>query len=237
MDYDITQFLDTIPFILEMEGQGLVTRTFRRLDPQRQNQIIQAILEEAYETSPDEINVKKVAARSASSIGSLYQYFGNRENLLEFTTRLVTRTMVASMESVHQYLMDMPLREALKTYLTSGVEYSRMMGGYIRYYAAAAYRGTPGLGEKVVRPVAEIMQQLVRELIRAAMERGEIRPDVDPESITRLVNVILIAIGDAQLAPYLNQYYLLYDADHSLDTILDTFLDLLDKGIAAEKKA
>jgi hypothetical protein len=38
---------DFLPVIMELEKQGLVTRTFRRLDPDRQAAIIKAILDEA----------------------------------------------------------------------------------------------------------------------------------------------------------------------------------------------
>ena len=40
-------------YLLAFEGEGLITRTFRRLDPQRQEEIILAILAEATEERPD----------------------------------------------------------------------------------------------------------------------------------------------------------------------------------------
>ena len=49
--------------ILELEQQGLVTRTFRRLDPERQQAILLAILDEAAEKGPSAANIKEVAER------------------------------------------------------------------------------------------------------------------------------------------------------------------------------
>ena len=68
--------------ILELEEEGLVTRTLRRLDPERQQVVLTAILDEAIEKAPTSINVKKIAERAEVSVGSLYMYFHNRENLL-----------------------------------------------------------------------------------------------------------------------------------------------------------
>ena len=61
--------------IFELEQEGLVTRTFRRLDPERQELILEAILKEAMEKGPTAINIKEIAGRANVSVGSLYSYF------------------------------------------------------------------------------------------------------------------------------------------------------------------
>src|SRR5512133_488148 len=82
--------------ILELERAGVVTRTFRRLDPERQQSIVYAILDEAIEKGPASINIKQVAERAGIAIGSLYQYFGNRDGLISFTTQLCVQLLTAS---------------------------------------------------------------------------------------------------------------------------------------------
>ncbi|MDP3450707.1 MAG: TetR/AcrR family transcriptional regulator, partial [Anaerolineaceae bacterium] len=82
-------------FIQEAEEKGWITRTFRRLDPDKQQSIILAILDEAAENGPADVNIKQVASRSNVAVGSLYQYFGCRENLLEFTLELVVSQTIA----------------------------------------------------------------------------------------------------------------------------------------------
>lgn len=49
-------------YILQLEQEGKVTRTFRRLDPERQQAVVHAILEEATEKGPTAINIKKSPA-------------------------------------------------------------------------------------------------------------------------------------------------------------------------------
>ena len=63
--------------IMQFEQDGLVTRTFRRLDAERQQAVVHAILAEASEKGPALLNIKKVAHRASVSWGSLYQYFGS----------------------------------------------------------------------------------------------------------------------------------------------------------------
>ena len=130
--------------IRELEGQGLVTRTFRRLDPARQQAVIQAILDEAAEKSPTTLNIKQVAERAGVAVGSLYQYFGNRDNLLAFAVELCVHQMTDLFAMSRPYLMEMPLREALTAYLTYGIEWSQTQQGFVQFFGRAAYQGDPG---------------------------------------------------------------------------------------------
>ena len=96
--------------ILRLEQQGLVTRTFRRLDPERQQAVITAILEEANEHGPTSINIKRVAERAGVSTGSLYQYFNSREGLLKFAVEMVVRLVADAFNEYSSLLSSMPLR-------------------------------------------------------------------------------------------------------------------------------
>jgi TetR/AcrR family transcriptional regulator len=222
--------------ILELERRGLVTRTFRRLDPDRQQAILHAILDEAVEKGPASLNVKQVAGRAGVSIGSLYQYFGNREGLLAFAVELCTRWMTDVFDEYRPMLAAMPLREALAAYLLGGIEWSQTQVGLVQFFARAAYHGDPELAEGVVRPVADVMRETVREILAQAAARGEVRADVDLEAAARVINALLIAVGDSQLLPYLNAYFQVMDKEMSPERILEATLALILQGIGPEKK-
>ena len=222
--------------ILQLEEQGLVTRTFRRLDPTRQQAVLQAILDEAAEKGPTDINIKEVARRAVVSVGSLYQYFGNRENLLAFAVELGVRMMTDLFAMSRPYLLEMPLREALTSYLTYGLEWSQTQQGIVQFFGRAAYQGDPSLVEKVVRPVAVAMREIMYDLLSAAAQRGELRPDLDVEAAARVVNVLTIAVGDSQLLPYLNNYFQVTDKSMPLERIVNSLVDLVMNGIAKRDK-
>jgi TetR/AcrR family transcriptional regulator len=222
--------------ILELERRGLVTRTFRRLDPDRQQAILHAILDEAVEKGPASLNIKEVAGRAGVSVGSLYQYFGNREGLLAFAVELCARWMTDIFDEYRPMLAAMPLREALAAYLLGGIEWSQTQVGLVQFFARAAYHGDPELAESVVRPVADVMRETVREILAQAAARGEVRADVDLEAAARVVNALLIAVGDSQLLPYLNTYFQVMDKEMSPERILEATLALILQGIGPEKK-
>ncbi len=198
-------------YIQQLEQEGKVTRTFRRLDPARQQAVINAILEEATEKGPASLNIKEIARRADVSVGSLYQYFPNRDGLLDFAIELCVRYMTDMFEMSRPYLTAMPLREALSAYLTVGLEWGKTETGLVRFFGRAAYQGDPDLAERLVRPVAEAMRKITLAMLEEALQRGEIRPEVDLEAASRLVNGLMIVVGDSQMLPYLNTYFQITD--------------------------
>jgi AcrR family transcriptional regulator len=222
--------------LLDLEKQGKITRTFRRLDPERQRTILEAIMNEAAEIGPAALNIKAVAKRAGIAIGSLYQYFPDRDGMLDFAIELCVRYMTEIFELSRPYLLAMPLDEALKSYLSVGVEWGQTEIGLVRFFGRAAYQGDLHLAEQVVRPIALVMRDLVRDLLVQAAVRGEIRPDVDTEAAARLVNLLMIAYGDSQLLPYLNNYFQVTDEAISAERVVDALVSLILRGIGKDMK-
>jgi len=220
--------------ILQFEQDGLVTRTFRRLDSDRQRAVIHAILEEASEKGPTALNIKEVANRADISVGSLYQYFGNREGLLNFAMALCVRYMLDLFEQFGPMLAGMPLRQALRYYLLGGVEWGQTEIGLVQFFGRAAYQGDPGLIESVVRPVAEEMRRMMLAILTQAAGRSEIRASVDLEATARAINALMIAIGDSQLFPYLNAYFQVNDESMPLERVVEGLVAMILNGIASE---
>ena len=220
--------------ILQLEEQGLVTRTFRRLDPERQQGILNAILDEAVEKGPTALNIKQVAERAGVSVGSLYTYFPNREGMLAFAVQVCVRTVNDAFDEFQPYLLAMPLREALAAYLAGGIEWSRMYTGLLRLFARAAYHGDPELAETLVQPIATRLRQMVHDMLAKAAERGEIRQDVDLDATARLVHALTVAAGDSQLLTYLNTYFQVAGEDVAPERMLDAFVSLVLRGIGTE---
>jgi len=220
--------------ILQLEQQRLVTRTFRRLDPDRQLAIISAILDEAIAKGPAGLNIKQVAQRAGVSVGSLYTYFPKREGLLAFAVELCTRYLTDMFDSYRPYLAALPLREALPAFLAGGVEWGQMQTGLVQFFARAAYHGEPALSEQVVRPIANVMLEMVRDVLVQAVTRGEVREEIDLEATTRILYALIVVVGDSQLLPYLNAYFQVTSDEVSLERVVVALMTLIVHGIGAD---
>ncbi|HEY9075365.1 MAG TPA: TetR/AcrR family transcriptional regulator [Anaerolineaceae bacterium] len=234
------EYTDWFPIhthILELEQRGIISRTFRRLDPNRQKTIINAILEQAIEQGPAAFNIKLVAKRAGVSIGSLYTYFPNREGVQDFVIELCTYFTCESLKTYTPALIALPLPEALHAYIQGGLEWSSLQTTFIQFLARAAYTGDPNLSERLVRPVAETMLQITRQLLQAAQQRGEIAPHADLEACARAVNALLITLGDSQILPYLNTYFQVSDQQVTFERVCTAAIHLVTAGLNFPSKA
>jgi TetR/AcrR family transcriptional regulator len=223
-------------YLTSLAKQDIITRTFLRLDPSRREAVVTSILEEAALKGPTQINIKEVARRAGVSIGSLYQYFNRRQGLLDFAIEIITRQMTFLFDSIRPYLKDMSLVESIRAYLQGGYEMEQEFRGYIRFFTKAAYQDDPEVTEKIVKPVAEVMLSITREMIEIARSRGEIRPDVDLETAARLINTMIIAVYDAQFIPTLNTYYQLTGNNVSAERIRDSLLSFIENALKVNNR-
>jgi AcrR family transcriptional regulator len=220
------------PYFQQLEEESRVTRTFLRLDSTRQQAVINAILEEAYIKGAASLNIREIARRADISVGSLYQYFPNRDGLLDFAIELCVRYLTNLFDMSHPYLTAMPLHEALSTYLMVGLDWGKTETGLVRFLGRAAYQGDSVLAVRLVRPVAEAMRKITFEMLKGAIQRGEIRPEVDLESASRLVNGLMIVVGDSQMLPYLNTYFQITDEKVSREHIFDRLVPFILKALS-----
>ncbi len=218
--------------VLQLEKQGLVTRTFRRLDPQRQIDILDAILYEVAEKGPNQVNISEVAHRAGVSVGSMYQYFPNRQGMIDFAIDISVIYMVDMLKAYEPYLLAMPTFDALTAFVTGGVELTQTQAGMLKFYSRAAYQSDPDLNERVVKPIADGMLAIVTNILHQARQRSELSEDLDIEAAARLVNALLIVSGDCQLFPYLNTYLHLNDAEVPAVRIMPALISLLQNGIS-----
>jgi AcrR family transcriptional regulator len=226
-----TDWTNFQPYILQLEQEGKVTRTFRRLDPERQQAIINAILEEASEKGPASLNIKEIARRAGVSVGSLYQYFPNRDGLLDFAIELCVRFTTGMFQEYRPMLAAMPLKEALNAYLMGGMEWGQTEMGLVRFFGRAAYQGDPDLAERVVRPIATVMRETLQEILAQAQSRGEISSNVDIEAATRITNAAILAVSDSQLLPYLNNYFQVTGDTVSPERIMPALVEFILRGL------
>ena len=84
----------------------------------------------------------------------------------------------------------------------------------------------------MVEPVATAMREMMRDMLTAARQRGEIRPDLDLEATSRVINCLTIVVGDSQLLPYLNRYFQVTDEAVSFKQVVEAMVDLVMNGIA-----
>jgi len=193
--------------VLQMERRGVVSRTFRRLDPDRQYAVIAAVLSEAAETGPGDLSMRAVAQRAGVAVGSLYQYFPGRSGMVAAAAEIAGGLLAADLARYRDDLAALPLREGLITYVAAGVQWSSGRPDLLRFFARAAYGDDPALAGAIVTPVVDELRAMVRAILDAAVTRGEIAAGVDLEAAARFVHGLSLVVSDSYLLPGMDAYF------------------------------
>jgi hypothetical protein len=130
----------------------------------------------------------------------------------------------------------MPVRKALRSYLIDGVRIFQSQKTLTKFLTLSAYQGDEEIGKTVVRPIATVMRETTRDLLKAGVDRGELRQDIDLEAASRAVNVLIIAMGDSELTPSLNTYFQVSDKDVSFERTANAALDMIFLGLGASSQ-
>jgi AcrR family transcriptional regulator len=213
------------------ERRGLVTATFRRLDPARREAVVAAILAEAFARGPSRIRLKETAESAGVAVGSLYQYFGRRQGVIDFAVSFAAGLLADEIRGYVAYLVELPLAEGLRVWVGGGMEWTADHSVVMRFFARAAYEGDPALERSLVAPIAESMLDAITAIVTAAQQRGEVRPEVDARVAATALHACLSATADAAMLSHLGSYLLpARDQVAATDTI-DLTIDLLCRGL------
>ena len=217
---------------LEMEAEGKVTRTFRRLEPQRQAELVDEVLKEALRTGSRGVAVRTIAARVGISTATLYTYFEDRDTMLEFATRLALRISFMAASEEFDPGVSATVGENLRHHLSTDLDYVATHWSISKYCWESGYRGEVDASRSVLEPVANVMRSRIRRLLAQAEERGELRDDLDTDAVCGVVNAIMLVVADARFVDYLNDYLQLYPTDGTgPEETIAIAIDIITRGI------
>jgi AcrR family transcriptional regulator len=123
------------------------------------------------------VSLEEIARRAGVGIGTLYRHFPSREAVMEAVYR---REVEQLAESVPQLLETSPAGEALHKWMHLFVD-----------YIATKRLIAPSLGVAAVRTSslyatsAELITRALTTLVKRAIDRGDVRKDIDPSDLLR----------------------------------------------------
>jgi AcrR family transcriptional regulator len=163
-----------------MTDQPAIEKRKPRADAIRNRERVLEAAKAVFNQGGPEASLEAVARRAGVGIGTLYRHFPTREALYE----AVYRREVEQLVELAKHLVEIKVApvEALRRWLRAGVEFMAMKKGMAAALATAA-RGSPEL-------VAYSLDRLTRAvglLLQRSAAAGEIRTDIDPEDLLRVL--------------------------------------------------
>ena len=166
------------------------TRRKPRADAARNRERILEVAKEAFTRSGANTSLDDIAKEAGVGPGTLYRHFPTRDALLEAVYRSEVEKLAAAERT---FAEDMPPIEALRAWMLLFVDYIAA-----KQIIAPALNTLVGGHAKVIEASYAQIHQAIRALVRAAIESGDIRSDLDAVDLLKaLVGVAYVANSPA----------------------------------------
>jgi TetR/AcrR family fatty acid metabolism transcriptional regulator len=170
---------------------------------QRRRQLLDAARACIAEEGADKTSLRKVAERAGFSHGTIGYYFKDRKELIDEALREMARSYLQALHDEQESPYGPNGAQALCNLIDSFVQRNAEGAGFVVQMIDI------GLHNQDLRDVHhEILQygwQLIEDMIRAGIESGEFRDDLDPALAARLVHSVMIwwgsELGSAATSP------------------------------------
>ena len=153
------------------------TPLFERLKSEKQNRILDIATSEFASLGYRTANINVIAEKCGISVGSLYKYFGTKENLFLSVCSLMVDTLKTSLDLVDN--AEGGFFDKVEQIIRIIQQHSREFPGVIHVYNEVTTQGNSELAAKLSYEMESVSAELYSRLITEAKSKGEIDPAVD----------------------------------------------------------
>ena len=168
--------------------------TFLNLPEAKRSSIIEVLLEEFGRKPYNEVSVNSIVDRAGISKGSFYQYFDDKKDCYMY----LVHSAISEKSDFHQSLTvpaDMGLFPRLRWILEQSLEFQFSSPLLSRVLYRALKDQLP-FQDEVLQTVREGSRSYFTREAAAAIDRGELRKDVDPDLAVFILSTVFNELGD-----------------------------------------
>jgi AcrR family transcriptional regulator len=188
---------------------------FNKVSEEKRSKILDAAIVEFAEHGFDSANINSIAQNSGVSVGSMYKYFDNKEDL--FLT--IIHYGVETLKSVLNELMqgEEPLDVRIEKIIKAIQSYSREKIHLTRLYNEMATESRSNLVWKIVSDMENATAGLYASYIQKAQEDGMVRTDIDPKLFAFFLDNLFITLQFSYACEYYKERMRIYVGEDSFD--------------------
>ena len=164
-----------------------------RADSVRNRDRLMAAAKAAFTERSADVALEEIARRAGLGIGTLYRHFPTREALLAAVYRREVEQLAGAADRL---LAERSPAEALEAWLHQLIDYMAT-----KRVIAPALRASPGEGSAAYAASGPTIVSALNRLADAAIASGDIRADVTPDDLGRLLGGLSLGYDQEDWAP------------------------------------
>lgn len=214
-----------------------MTELFERIPEEKQNRILQAAIEEFSDFGYDNANTNTIASKAEISVGSLYKYFKNKEDLFLTTVKHCASVLKGALENIMEGEEDILLK--VEKVLRTIQKHSRENINMIRLYNEMSTHSNSRFALQAVHDLESVTAGLYASLIKKAQAENEARLDCDPNMFAFLLDNIFIMLQFSYSCDYYRERFKIYvqeDIFDKDDFVIEQTLKFIKAAFTPKKK-
>ncbi len=192
-----------------------MTELFGRIPEEKRNRIIEAAINEFAIFGYRNANTNKIAHNAGISVGSLFQYFENKEDLFLTTVKYIAAEMKAALELIMTEEEDIMVK--VEKLLRALMKHSRKNTNMLRLYQEMTTQSNSEIIGEIVTEIEALTANLYFELIQKAQQEQQVRSDCDPGMFAFLLDNIFMMLQFSYSSDYYSERFKLYAGDTILN--------------------
>lgn len=208
------------------------TPLFNRLPESKQERILSTAAAEFAALGYQTANINIIAKKCDVSVGSLYKYFGTKENLFLSVCSLAVVNLRSILEEIEN--VEGGFFEKIRMILITIQKHSRNHPDIIHLYNEVTTQGNRELAAKLSYDMESLSVEYYTRLIKEAKAAGEVAPDVDERMAVFCIDNLFMALQFSYATEYYQERMRVYvepDIFDDDERVVERTLDFIRKAL------
>ena len=187
---------------------------FRKISEEKQNKIIEAGLNEFAQYGYSEANINKIAESAGVSVGSLYKYFSDKQNLYQTIVNISSDTLQETLGRIIGENDD--IFDIVEKIIGAIQEYARTHHKMFKLYNEMTAENNSELTWKTAGRVEGVTANLYASLIEKAQKQGLARKDFDPRYFAFFLDNLFVMLQFSYSCEYYKERLKMYVGENAI---------------------
>jgi AcrR family transcriptional regulator len=176
--------------VISLVKAGIVTTTFRKLEPDKKELIYRSGLKEFSADVFDRVSLDKIARTAGISKGSLIQYFRHKENLLIFISEIFLTEYERYWDDYFAREHPVRARDRIAAYLMARFDYWEKDRTEFNFCMKMQYENGINISRRLRERIMALRSKHTLAIIERGIATGEIRGDIELETMALIIQAV-----------------------------------------------
>ncbi len=193
---------------MSVSNKPLCKAAFYNLPEEKRQRILTVARVEFAENGFENTSIQRIAKKSNISVGSVYKYFDNKEQLFSYI-------MQDGLSVLEDMLMKLaPSEEDIlikaEKIIRSLLEFSKEKPELIQLYCSLTTGGNSEFLNLLSQRIEAVTASIYTQTISIAQETGEVRKDINPAFFAFLLDNVFMMLQFSTACPYYKERFFIY---------------------------